>query len=107
MRPYFRWAAVSAVAALTAFQISLPPVGAQSPTKADPAFWLNAFSTHQSMEAASAYKALMLQSIGPSNNTGRMTSIAVGDRNGQRVIYVGAASGGVWKSTDRGDTWAP
>ena len=80
---------------------------AQAPAKADAAFWLNAFGTHQKMEAASPYKSITWQSIGPANNEGRMTSIAVGDKNGQRVIYVGAATGGVWKSTDRGDTWTP
>src|ERR1019366_4781627 len=62
---------------------------------------------HQAMTAASPYKALSWQSIGPSNNTGRLTSIAVADDNGRRTIYVGAASGGVWKSDDRGDTWRP
>jgi photosystem II stability/assembly factor-like uncharacterized protein len=47
------------------------------------------------------------QSLGPTNHTGRMTSIAVADAAGQRSIYVGSASGGVWKSANRGLTWRP
>ena len=35
--------------------------------------------------------------------TGRMSAIAI---DGARV-YVGAADGGVWRSTDGGDTWTP
>ena len=102
-----RWTAGVALSAFAAAAFLAPHLGAQASPKADATFWLKAFSTHQAMEAASPYKSLAWQSIGPSNNEGRMTSIAVGDQGGHRVIYVGAASGGVWKSDDRGDTWAP
>jgi photosystem II stability/assembly factor-like uncharacterized protein len=101
-----RWAGACA-AVIIAAHFMAPLVGAQAPATADAAFWLKAFGTHQTMTAGSPYKALVWQSIGPTNNTGRMTSIAVGDKNGSRVIYVGAASGGVWKSEDRGETWQP
>ncbi|MEO6223386.1 MAG: hypothetical protein ABIP90_09055 [Vicinamibacterales bacterium] len=36
-----------------------------------------------------------------------MTSMAVADVQGQRAIYVGSATGGVWKSANRGLTWRP
>src|SRR6266699_4710384 len=38
--------------------------------------------------------------------TGRITSIVV-DPTDPNTIYVGAAQGGVWKTTDRGGTWNP
>ena len=76
-------------------------------TPADAAAHLTAFGTHKTMTAASPYKLLPWQSIGPSNHTGRMTSIAVADVQGVRNIYVGAATGGVWKSANRGLTWRP
>ncbi len=38
--------------------------------------------------------------------SGRITAIAVNGSNTQE-IYVGAAQGGVWKSTDGGTTWTP
>jgi photosystem II stability/assembly factor-like uncharacterized protein len=46
------------------------------------------------------------RSIGPAGMSGRVAAIAVApdDRN---VIYVGAATGGVWKSTNGGMHWKP
>src|SRR5579863_9632866 len=107
MGPRSRWTAALAIAALTATPFALRHLGAQTPVKADIAFALKAFDTHEALAAQSPYKGLKWTSIGPANNTGRMTSIAVGDQGGHRVIYVGAATGGVWKSDDRGDTWTP
>jgi photosystem II stability/assembly factor-like uncharacterized protein len=44
--------------------------------------------------------------IGPSDVGGRINSIALHPTDG-KTLYVGAASGGVWKSTDRGASWRP
>ncbi len=85
--------------------LAVPVILSQAPTRAGSELQLKAFSTHQAMAEASPYKVFSWQPIGPANNTGRLTSIAVDDDNGRRTIYVGAASGGVWKSDDRGDTW--
>ncbi len=43
--------------------------------------------------------------IGPANPSGRVTAIAVPDSAGHRTVYVGTASGGVWKSINAGTTW--
>jgi photosystem II stability/assembly factor-like uncharacterized protein len=43
--------------------------------------------------------------IGPSNIGGRITSLVVHPTN-PNIIYAGAATGGIWKSTDMGGTWA-
>lgn len=45
-------------------------------------------------------------SVGPRNINGRVKSIAVHPTNPD-ILYVGAASGGVWKSTDGGQSWDP
>lgn len=45
-------------------------------------------------------------SIGPRNVNGRIKSLAVHPTDPQ-TIYAGAASGGVWKSVDGGQTWDP
>lgn len=76
-------------------------------TPVDATGHLAAYGTHKTMTAASPYKLIPWQSIGPSNHTGRMTSIAVAEVQGQRNIYVGAATGGVWKSANRGLAWRP
>jgi hypothetical protein len=41
---------------------------------------------------------------GTVNASGRIASIAVHPTNSQ-IIYIGAASGGVWKTTNGGTTW--
>jgi len=104
-RKSYCWSA-AALAACTA-ALFVPIIFSQAPAQAGPEFQLKAFNTHKTMAEASPYKALPWQWIGPTNNTGRMTAIAVADDNGKRTIYVGAASGGVWKSEDGGDTWRP
>src|SRR6266849_819211 len=45
-------------------------------------------------------------SRGPQNVGGRTRSLLI-DPTNTNVLYAGAASGGVWKSTDGGTTWAP
>ncbi|MGH2750154.1 MAG: WD40/YVTN/BNR-like repeat-containing protein [Actinomycetota bacterium] len=44
------------------------------------------------------------QTQGPTNIGGRVTDVAI-DPNRADTIYVAAASGGVWRSTDAGDTF--
>ncbi|MFN8176736.1 MAG: T9SS type A sorting domain-containing protein [bacterium] len=45
-------------------------------------------------------------SLGPANFAGRMLAIDF-DPTNSSIVYVGAASGGVWKSTDSGTSWTP
>ncbi len=40
------------------------------------------------------------------NVYGRVTALAMDPRNGN-VVYLGTALGGVWKTTDAGNTWTP
>ena len=49
-------------------------------------------------------KPFVWRSIGPANMGGRIDDIAVVDSN-PSVIYIGYATGGVWKSTNNGTTW--
>jgi hypothetical protein len=44
--------------------------------------------------------------LGPTNVGGRLTDI-VADPANPSTVYAGAASGGVWKTTDSGVTWTP
>lgn len=54
----------------------------------------------------SSLKNLHIRNVGPANMSGRITSIAVFESN-PKIMYVGAASGGVWKSENGGSAWAP
>jgi photosystem II stability/assembly factor-like uncharacterized protein len=46
------------------------------------------------------------RSIGPAGMSGRIAAIE-GVESDPDILYVGAATGGVWKTVDGGDTWAP
>lgn len=52
----------------------------------------------------SLLKAMKPRNIGPGSMSGRVTAIAAVEQNPD-IIYVGAASGGVWKSDNGGTTW--
>ena len=54
--------------------------------------------------SADALSSLRFRHIGPVGNRVASVTGVVGD---PLTYYVGAASGGVWKSTDGGITWAP
>lgn len=49
---------------------------------------------------------LKARSIGPAGVSGRITAIDVVLRN-PNIIYIGSASGGLWKSTGGGISWQP
>src|SRR6266852_1529632 len=51
-------------------------------------------------------KNLQFRSIGPANMGGRIDDIAVVESN-PSTYYVGAATGGVWKTVNNGTTFEP
>jgi photosystem II stability/assembly factor-like uncharacterized protein len=67
-------------------------------------FTANAFA--QQIDLNKQFKNLKPRAIGPSGMSGRITSIDAlwSDRN---TIYIGAASGGVWKTENAGNNWIP
>jgi len=66
------------------------------------------YERHKSEEArpqlAPADAAPAWTTLGPTNGAGRLTAIAF-PRDDLQTIYVGAETGGVWKSTDSGASW--
>ncbi|HKN80643.1 MAG TPA: glycosyl hydrolase [Actinomycetota bacterium] len=70
-----------------------------------PGTWSELQDTNYNSDSEDYRDAFISNSGGGSGNvSGRMTGLAVAD-NGD--VYAGAAGGGVWKSTDDGDTWDP
>lgn len=63
----------------------------------------NSFSQDFSMEVV---KGMQPRSIGPGGMSGRVTAIDVVHSNPE-IMYVGTASGGLWKSSSGGVTWHP
>src|SRR5579859_875817 len=52
------------------------------------------------------FKNLEFREIGPAVMGGRIDDFAVVESN-PNIVYVGTASGGVWKTTNNGTTWTP
>jgi len=69
--------------------------------------WLTApaFAQRRGGGGAAAPEGLQFRFMGPA--VGNRISAAVGIPGDPTTYYVGAASGGVWKSTDSGQRWAP
>ncbi len=51
-------------------------------------------------------QGLKIRNIGPAGMSGRVTAIDV-DLSNPNTIFIGSASGGVWKSTGGGISWEP
>lgn len=104
MHPSFRIAR-SAVLLLAATLLALP-AAAQDRMSATQR--LSEFERHQELAAASPFRGLRWQRLGPTNISGRVTDIAVAEPRGETyTMYVGAAGGGVWKTVNEGVTWEP
>lgn len=53
-----------------------------------------------------AFEALRARAIGPAGMSGRVAAVDV-DLSDRNVIFVGASTGGVWRSRDGGLAWEP
>ena len=56
--------------------------------------------------SADKFKNLEFRELGPAVMGGRIDDFAVVESN-PNIVYVGTASGGVWKTTNNGTTWEP
>src|SRR5574337_1552570 len=64
--------------------------------------------TDWSLFDSGAISGLSMRNIGSATMSGRIAALdAVDEKDGKTTLYVGAASGGVWKSTDGGTTFKP
>lgn len=56
---------------------------------------------------AGTLSGLGVRNIGSAAMSGRVSALAAYEEKGKTILYVGAASGGVWKSRDGGTTFEP
>ena len=65
-----------------------------------------AFATQNQLRTSSPFKNLQWRNVGPDLISGRCTEVlgVPGDKN---IIYASFASGGLWKTSNAGDTWEP
>ena len=88
------------VSLLVLFVLLIDPAAAAKKAKSDEA------EKDQGPLSAKTFAGLKLRSIGPAITSGRIGDIAVhaGDK---AQYYIAVASGGVWKTTNSGNTWTP
>jgi photosystem II stability/assembly factor-like uncharacterized protein len=67
---------------------------------------LLSLSAHSQQVDMDLFKSMKTRNVGPAGMSGRITAIDAVDAN-PTIIYAGAASGGLWKSTSGGITWDP
>jgi photosystem II stability/assembly factor-like uncharacterized protein len=66
--------------------------------------WL-AFTVHaQPQTSSSPFDSLHFRDIGPAATGGRIHDLQI-DPKDPATLYVGAATGGIWKTTNKGVTW--
>ena len=96
-----------ALLALVAFSLAQPKAAKPKVLQStSPELRLKGFGEYQAMQAASKFKDLKWQFVGPTNVSGRVTDVAVVAPKGKNyTIYVASASGGVWKTENEGTTW--
>lgn len=85
------------------------PEPAAEPTlieSSDPARRLRDFDLHTQMKEQSPTRDLEWRYIGPDIISGRCTDIAV-PKGSKDTVYIGTATGGLWKTIDAGETWTP
>jgi photosystem II stability/assembly factor-like uncharacterized protein len=98
---------IAAVLVVGAAAQSTRPPAAQGQKKTentDPAQRLKWYQQHMAMKAQSPFKDLTWRNTSPEDLTGRATCIAV-PKGDKKTIYIGTASGGLWKTTNTGVTW--
>src|SRR5256885_13379060 len=66
---------------------------------------LAVFARQPSAQSAkSPFDDLHFRGIGPAATGGRIHDLQIDPKN-SAVLYAGAATGGIWKSTNKGVTW--
>jgi photosystem II stability/assembly factor-like uncharacterized protein len=88
----------SIIVFLVALLFSASPIKAQTPGQAPAA---------PARFDAGTISGLGARNIGSARMSGRIAAIAATTVDGKTLIYVGTASGGVWKSDDDGTTFKP
>jgi len=66
-----------------------------------------ALSAQQVPFDSDTISGLGARNIGSAQMSGRVTSLAAVRENGRLTVFIGAASGGVWKSVNDGNTYKP
>ncbi|GAB5409190.1 MAG: hypothetical protein BalsKO_15550 [Balneolaceae bacterium] len=101
MRP-FKYLSLTVITLLVTTQINL----AQQVAPSSPSEVEASIQQRSALRASSIFKNYPIRSVGPVVMSGRVTDIAVHPEN-PRIFYIGFGSGGVFKTTNSGNTMEP
>ena len=85
--------------------VGLTPIVIHAQDKTDYSFY-NSWLQHKEMSEKSIFSDLQWNCIGPKNIGGRIESL-VSIAGNHQIMYVGAGSGSLWKTTNGGFSWKP
>ena len=80
-------------------------VGAQTIPATSEKALQESINKHSALLSSSPLANFKAKNVGPTNMSGRIIDIEVASN--PNTFYVAAASGGVWKTTDNGQSFAP
>ncbi|MDW7760356.1 MAG: hypothetical protein SCM96_06945 [Acidobacteriota bacterium] len=89
-----------------AAQRSAPAKSQKLVESTDPGLRLKWAAAHEQMKASTPFADLAWRYIGPYDVGGRCTDVEV-PMGSKQVMYVGTATGGVWKTENSGVSWIP
>jgi len=95
------WAAAAVLSLVVAASLQSQNPTPQRPTSSTATVTARGITLDSTLLAAFRWR-----NIGPANMMGRVTDVE-GVPGVPEIVYVAAASGGVWKTTDTGTTWKP
>ncbi len=99
---------LSAALLLLLLALAPAPAQAQQDDRMSATERLEAFAEHRAMLERSPFRDVPWQFLGPTNISGRSTDVGVAEPKGRTyTMYVGGASGGVWRTFNEGVTWTP
>ncbi|GHB35600.1 VPS10 domain-containing protein [Mongoliitalea lutea] len=90
---------------LFALTISLYPTLAQDIKPTTAKELKEAIERHQQLLTETPFRNYPAKNVGPTNMSGRVVDIEVS--NDYKTFYIAAASGGVWKTSDNGQSFIP
>lgn len=98
MKP-LRFLAITPLILIT-FYLKSQPLPTPAPER------IKAFEQRKALENKSLFKNIKFESIGPAVMSGRVVDLDVNPEN-PSVFYVAYASGGLWKTTNNGQSFTP
>lgn len=106
MKPLLKPASLALAVSTLLFSVGTAPVYARGEVPVKEQTLIESWQQHQALKSSSWFKGLKWRNIGPTSQGGRIVDIAA-PSDEPFTFYVAFASGGLWKTTNNGASFAP